>query len=216
MITSDDANLVSESIVEYLDDLGGPSPDPAPEMEAEAEERDFPIVGPQVGRLLALLSGMNRPGRIVELGSGFGYSAFWFGMGATRAEIHLTDYDESNIRRARSYLDRSDHPERFVYHVGDALESVTSIHGPIECVFIDMKKTLYPRALEWAEDRLAPGGMLIADNVLWRGTVAEDGEGDEDTQALKTFNERLFQSPWSSSILPLRDGVAVAQKDGPL
>jgi caffeoyl-CoA O-methyltransferase len=213
--TGDETNIVDVDVVDYLDDLAGSSPPPAPDMEAEARERDFPIVGPQVGRLLSLVSGMIRPGRIVELGSGFGYSAFWFGLGATRAEIHLTDYKQENIRKAKSYLDRTDHPERFVYHVGDALESVRSINGPVECVFIDMEKELYPRALSWAEERLAPGGILVADNVLWKGQVADD-EVDEATEAIKTFNNRLYEAPWSGSILPIRDGVALAQKDGPL
>lgn len=216
MITGDEKNIVSEEVVEYLDRLGGDSPMPAAEMEREAQSRDFPIVGPQVGRVLALISSLTRPGRIVELGSGFGYSAFWFGQGASRAEIHLTDYDEGNIRSAKEYLDRTDHAERYVYHVGDALESVTSINGPVECVLIDMDKTLYPRALRWAEERLTPGGVVVADNVLWKGDVAAESVSDEDTEALRTFNEMLYDDPWSTTILPLRDGVAVSEKNGPL
>lgn len=216
MLTSDETNIVSDEIVNYLDQLAGESPSPAPQMEAEAEERDFPIVGPQVGRLLSLISGMIRPGRIVELGSGFGYSAFWFGLGASRAEIHLTDYDEQNIRKAKKYLDQTDHSERYVYHVGEAFESVPTINGPVECVFVDMEKELYPDALDWAEDRLAPGGMLIADNVLWKGHVAEDDPADDATKAIQTFNRRLYESPWTSSIIPIRDGVAIARKNGPL
>jgi len=184
-------------------------------MEQEAEQRGFPIVGPQVGRLLALISSLARPGRIVELGSGFGYSAFWFGTGATRAEIHLTEYDEANIDKAREYLHRTDHPDRYEFHPGNALESVDSIDGPIECVFIDLDKTQYPRALSWAETRLKPGGILIADNVLWKGKVATENHTDRDTEAIRKFNEALYESPWTTTILPIRDGVAVSQKNGP-
>lgn len=216
MQTGDENNIVSSEVVDYLDQLVGETPEPGPAMESEAGDRDFPIIGPQVGRLLALIASMNRPGRIVELGSGFGYSAFWFGIGAARAEIHLTDYEQKNIRKAKDYLDQTDHPERYVYHVGDALESVTSINGPVECIFVDMKKSLYPRALNWAEERLAPGGTLIADNVLWKGQVAAESSADEATEALKQFNRRLYEEPWSTSILPIRDGVAIAQKNGPL
>jgi len=216
MLTDDEKNIVDPDIVDYLDQLVGDSPDPARQMETEAEDRSFPIVGPQVGRFLALLSGMIRPGRIVELGSGFGYSAFWFGLGAPRAEIHLTEYETENLEQAREYLGRTNHPERYVYHQGDALETVKEIRGPVECIFLDLDKQAYPRALDWVEERLAPGGTLIADNVLWQGKVVLSGDSDSDTEAIKTFNTRLHQDPWSSTILPIRDGLAIARKEGPI
>lgn len=216
MLTDDEKNIVESDIVDYLDQLAGVSPDPAPSMEKEAETRGFPIVGPQVGRLLSLISGMIRPGRIVELGSGFGYSALWFGLGAPRAEIHLTEFDPDNLESARNYLAKTNHPERYVYHEGDALETVQDIRGPVECIFLDLEKEDYPTALDWARERLAPGGTLIADNVLWQGKVAESNPEDSATRAVQEFNERLYEDPWSSSILPIRDGVAIARKKGPI
>ena len=215
MLTEDEKNIVDPDIVDYLEQLVGDSPDPASEMEREAEKRSFPIVGPQVGRFLALVSAMIRPGRIVELGSGFGYSAFWLGLGAPRAEIHLTEYKASNLEQARKYLNRTNHPERFVYHEGDALESVQDIRGPVECILLDLDKEEYPRALDWVEERLAPGGTLIADNVLWKGKVTFSGPSETATDAVKTFNKRLHEKPWSSSILPIRDGLAIARMEGP-
>lgn len=211
-MSNDDLGVVNSTVEDYLDSMLPESPSPAREMEAEAERRGFPIVGPGVGRLFMLLMKFLTPTRLVELGSGFGYSAYWFGKGSPRTEIHLTDYDEENLERARTYLAQTDHPNRFRYHVGDALESVESITGPVNCVLIDLDKTSYLDALDWAEERLAPGGWLIADNVLWKGQVADPSVSDDATESIRSFNQRLYEDEWDSTIIPIRDGVALAQR----
>ncbi|MFB6355677.1 MAG: O-methyltransferase, partial [bacterium] len=167
--TLDEENILSPHIVDYLEGLAGDSPAPADRMESMAEKRDFPIVGPIVGRFLKLMTSLMKPTRIVEMGSGFGYSAFWFGQGSARTEIHLTDRDQNNLDQAREFLQETNHPDRYHYHVGNAINTVEDVQGPVDCVFIDMKKNQYTKALSWAQHRLPPGGWLIADNVLWKG-----------------------------------------------
>lgn len=205
-----DESVLSEAIYVYLETLEPPSEPPADAMEEEAQRREFPIVGPRVGRLLMLLARMIRPDRIVELGSGFGYSAYWFGRGAPGAEIHLTDYDEEDLQSAREYLADAPSPERYHYHAGDALESAAAIEGPVDCFFCDVDKDGYPDALDFVEERLDPGGWLVTDNVLWDGNVADPEVDDEWTEAVRTFNRRLHEPPWQTSIVPLRDGVSVS------
>lgn len=205
-----DDTVLSGRIQAYLESLT-PDPDPpAGAMEEEAARREFPIVGPRVGRLLELLARMMQPGRIVELGSGFGYSALWFGRGCAGAEIHLTDYDEENLERAREYLAEAPSPGRYHYHAGDALASAADIEGSVDCYFLDIDKDAYPAALDFVEERLGPGGWLIADNVLWDGNVADEGVDDEWTRAVRRFNRRLAEPPWETSIVPLRDGVSLS------
>lgn len=194
----------------YLESLTPDARPPAGAMEAEADRRDFPIVGPRVGRLLMLVARMLQPERIVELGSGFGYSALWFGRGCASAEIHLTDHDEENLEEAREYLAEAPTPGRYRYHAGDALASAADIEGPVDCYFLDIDKDAYPEALGFVEERLEPGGWLIADNVLWDGNVADEGIDDEWTRAVRRFNRRLADPPWETSIVPLRDGVSLS------
>lgn len=210
-MSDDGANIVGDGIAGYLETLNGESPQPARKMEEEARERDFPIVGPLVGRLLKLLSRTIQPRQIVEMGSGFGYSAYWFGQGYDEAVIHLTEYDEDNLAAARNYLSETDLPEQYRYHAGDAFEVVETISGQIDVVFVDIDKEDYPRALNWAEGRLQDGGWLIADNVLWQGKVLESDPEEDSTKAIRKFNEEIFSDRWESSIIPLRDGVAVCR-----
>lgn len=205
-------NLIDESVARYLEEFAGESPEPALRMEEEARERDFPIVGPVVGRFLTLVSGAIDPDDIFELGSGFGYSAYWFARG-TDARIHLTDRKNENLDRARAYLEDPFDPYRFEYLTGDALESLRSSEGTYDLLFVDLDKEQYPAVLELASDTLSDSGWLIADNVLWRGRVSRAENLDESTRALQNFNDRLREGPWNASILSIRDGLALARRD---
>lgn len=206
--------IVDDSITEYLENLHGDSPGPARAMETEAEDREFPIVGPLVGRFLELMAGLIEPDCIVELGSGFGYSAYWFGRGYDEATIHLTDRDEENLKKAERYLAEASLSERCEFHRGDALESVRSLDVTPDLVFVDIDKEGYPEALQWAQDSLDPGGWVVADNVLREGKVVDSDSDEASVRAIKAFNDELFTDRWDASILPLRDGVAIARLVG--
>ena len=96
---------------------------------------------------------------------------------------------------------------------GEAVELLTKSSGLFDVVFIDIDKSGYPAALEAAAPRIRPGGYLLADNVLWSGRVVEDAARDENTKGVREFNARLFARPeFQSTIVPLRDGVAIARK----
>lgn len=207
--------LLQPDITEYLEQLHGEPPDVVKRMESRAEERNFPIVGRLIGRFLELLASTVRPEVIFELGSGFGYSAYWFSRGYPGVTVHLTDYEEENLEEARGYLEERERPGRFVYHSGPAMDSLRQYDGEIDLLLVDFDKDGYVDALEYAEDRLAPGSWLVADNVLWQGRVADPEETDEETEAIRTFNERIFSesSPWRGSIVPLRDGLLIARRE---
>jgi predicted O-methyltransferase YrrM len=206
-------NIINETVADYLGSLAGDSPEPAKQMEEEARRREFPIVGPQVGRFLELLVTAIDPSTIVELGSGFGYSAYWFGRSLEGIDIHLTDTSSENLEQARRYLSSDESTNRFHYHQGDALETLERIGDGIDLIFVDIDKEDYPESLALAEDRLASGGWLIADNVLWKGKVAQTDVKDETTQAIRQFNRKLKGPGWTSSVLPIRDGLAIARRN---
>lgn len=209
------SEITSAGVERYLAGLFV-SPDPAlREMEALARERDFPIVGPLVGRLLESLARTSGARRVLELGSGYGYSAYWFARGLTGAgKIVLTDGSRKNLDQARGFLASGGFPHDFEFHEGEALDRLRREGEIWDVIFCDIDKHAYPEVIEPAVARLRPGGLLIFDNLLWSARVLpEAGPGDAATEAIRRTNQMLATHPrLSSVILPLRDGVGVTTR----
>ncbi|MCK6530050.1 O-methyltransferase [Myxococcota bacterium] len=193
-----------------------PARDPVlAEMEALGEERRFPLIGPEVGRLLHQLALMIGARRVFELGSGFGYSAVWFARALPEGgEVHCTDGDPANARLAEGLLARAGVAEKVRFHVGDALEALAAVPGEFDIVFNDVDKHAYPDVVRAALPRLRPGGLLISDNTLWHGRVLGGGADDAETRGVLDHNRLLFADDAAvfTTLLPLRDGVTVALK----
>jgi caffeoyl-CoA O-methyltransferase len=184
-------------------------------MEARAAERSFPIVGPEVGLLLHLLARISAARTVLELGSGFGYSACWIARALPdEGTIHCTDRDPANRDQALEFLTRAGLADKVRFHVGSALEVITRLPGPFDLIFNDIDKRDYPEVIDLAVARLRSGGLLITDNALWKGKVAEPAaDADDTTRAVARFNERLsVHRELQALVLPLRDGVSVALK----
>jgi predicted O-methyltransferase YrrM len=181
------------------------------EMEAEAERSGFPIVGRQVGVTLEVLARAVSARRIVELGSGFGYSAYWFSRAVgDGGELHLTDGDPDNERRAMDYLGRAGLSAPVRYHVGDAVSTLDGLDGEFDVVYCDIDKPGYPAAWRAACDRIRPGGLYCCDNVLWSGRVVDDRHDDTTRAILEHNREIAADDRYLSTIVPTRDGVVVA------
>ncbi len=207
--------IFHEAVEAYLARLAvaGPQlPEVFADMHAEASRRNFPIVGPEVGRFFMQLAAIRRPGRVLELGSGFGYSAICWALGAPGAEVHLTEYKQSNLDLAAEYAERAGVAKQLVMNPGDAFRSAAGIEGTFDLIFVDIDKSDYPRAIDLAEERLPAGGILIFDNMLWHGAVGRpETEWDRDTEAVVETAQRLWGSDrWLCSLLPIRDGAAMA------
>jgi len=211
--------IVNKRIEDYLRNLYGERHEVLKEMEAEAEKLDFPIVGPLVGKLLYQLAKMVKARRIFEMGSGYGYSAFWWALAMNvedrargNGELFLAEGSEANKKKGEAYLMRAGLQRYIKYYVGDALEIIDTTSGEFDVVFIDIEKAQYPAALEKAVKRIRRGGLLVADNALRYGRVVEE-KGDASTEAIKEFNRRVFSlNEFAASIIPVRDGVMVAYK----
>ena len=185
------------------------------EMEKEAEERGFPIVGRLVGVTLEVLARAVGARRIFELGSGYGYSAYWFSRATgDGGEVHCTDGDPENEKKASDYLTRAGLWSRVRYHVGDAVDSLSTVDGEFDIVYNDIDKHGYPDAWKAARSRVRIGGFYICDNVLWSGRVASASAKDdrpELTRAIVEHNGLVADDEdYLSTIVPTRDGVMVA------
>jgi caffeoyl-CoA O-methyltransferase len=211
-------DIVHPKVDAYLRQLAAGDDEPVLlEMEALAERNGFPIVGRLCGRLLEQLARTIDAKRIFEMGSGYGYSAYWFSRATgSDGEIHLTDTDPDNQRMALDFLTRAKLDGPIDYHVEGALEAFDSVEGDFDIVYCDIDKDGYPAAWKSARDRVRVGGMFICDNMLWSGRVTADAEAGGDdrphwTEAIKETNRLIFSDPgYRASIVPLRDGVVVA------
>ncbi len=183
------------------------------EMEALARTEAFPIIGPQVGRLLAQLIVLRRPRVIVELGSGFGYSAYWIARAAGPGTvIHCSENSEHDADRLLRFFRRAGLEDRVECFVGNALDLLRSFDdGSVDFLLNDIDKTSYPDVLNLAARKMRSGGLFVTDNVLWSGRVLAGGTADAATRAIRRFNRELIASRlFLTSIIPLRDGLALA------
>jgi len=205
--------ITSPDIERYIANLY-PLEDPVlKEMEETGNKINFPIIGPLVGRMLYQSAKMIGAKKIFELGSGFGYSAFWFALALPEdGLIYLTDQSKKNLDLAKQFFIQGNLAHKAQFHAGDALKTLKHADGLFDIILIDLDKESYPEALSLAKTKLKMGGLLIADNLLWFGQVLER-EGDSATEKIKEFNQKLFNDcDFISTLIPIRDGVGIAYK----
>jgi predicted O-methyltransferase YrrM len=214
-------NIVDPKVEEYMRDLASRLDEPVLlEMEREGEERDFPIVGRLVGATLEILARAVGAKRVFELGSGFGYSAYWFSRAVgPKGEVHLTDGNPDFEKKAMDYLTRAGLAEPVIFHVGDAIEELDSVEGEFDVIFNDIDKQDYPRAWEAARDRIRVGGLYICDNVIQAGgsnaATGEDGPHPGWARAIDRHNRAVAADDrYLGTLLPIRDGDLVAIRIG--
>ncbi|MGR9087632.1 MAG: O-methyltransferase [Gammaproteobacteria bacterium] len=187
------------------------------EMEMRAQENHFPIVDRLVGVFLETLARTIDARRIFEFGSGYGYSAYWFAkaMGPDGLVI-CTDGDPQNRTLAQGYLDAAGVWDRIEFHTGFAQDIFERTEGSFDICYNDVDKGDYPEVWLMARERIRPGGLYIADNVLWHGRVAVKDPVDAVpgwTEAILEHNRLIFNDPeFDAFINPTRDGVIVARK----
>jgi len=204
--------FMREDVKDWLRNLAEVPGDPVlGAMHKEAAERGFPIVGPEVGRLLFQLATVSGAKQVFEMGSGFGYSTLWFARGVgAGGHVHHTEGDEKNTAKARDYLGRAGVADRVTFTTGDAREILQNTPGTFDIVFMDIDKEQYPGAYRLFRDRVKPGGLVIVDNLVWSGRVAE-GVTDEATEGVREYLDLMWHDArFVSSLLPVRDGVGVS------
>jgi caffeoyl-CoA O-methyltransferase len=201
------------AVEDYLYSMLPPRDEVLAEIEAEAAKRKIPIVGPAVARVLHQLALMIGAKTIFEMGSAVGYSTIWWARAVGEGgRVIYTDGNPKNATEARGYFQRAGVSDRITIKTGDALELLSEQKQEFDIIFNDVDKDDYPRVFRLILPRLRRGGLFVTDNVLWSGKVAQKNP-DKTSKAIVEFNRLLYGSPeFFTTILPIRDGVAVAVK----
>jgi len=181
------------------------------EIEAVAASNGIPIVGPAVGRILLLLARLVDAKHIFEMGSAVGYSTIWLAKGANEEGIvYYTDGSEENAQQAAVYFKKAGVSDKVRLLVGDAIDLIDTVDGDFDIIFNDVNKDQYPEVFAKAYPRLRRGGLLVSDNVLWYGRVAEANR-DVETEAVCEYNRLIYSTnDLFTTIIPIRDGISVS------
>ncbi len=170
------------------------------------------LSGPVVGRLLRVLAWLTRPSLILEIGTYSGYSALAMAPALRGGGRLVTcELSDEHADFAQAFFDRSEHKARIELRRGPALATVDALEGPLDFVFIDAEKEGYVDYYEAVVPKLAPTGLIAADNTLRGGSVVGD-PGSEGARVMQRFNDHVQADPRTENVLlTVRDGVTVAR-----
>ena len=204
-----------DHLSDYIIGLFAPEDEVLAALREEADCTGLPpaSVSPDAGRFLQGLLRAASASRVLEVGTLGGYSAIWMARAmGDDGEILTLELDSAHAEFARRYLERAGLADRVTVRVGRALDLLPALDGEqFDAVFIDADKEPMPTYLDWALRLTRKGGMILADNALWAGRVADPEVNDTATAAVREFNRRLSTDPRiEATVLPVGDGLAVA------
>ncbi|WP_116106784.1 O-methyltransferase [Lewinella sp. IMCC34191] len=208
-------DLIDE-LFEYAESVSGPVPDYLREIERQTFLK---TIAPQMmsgqlqGRLLSLLAKLVQPDRALEIGTFTAYATLCLAEGlATDGVLHTIEGDAERAAIAKRHISKSPYHRQIELHVGDAREILPQLPYDFDLVFLDGDKIGYPDYYQLLIERIRPGGLLIADNVLWDGKTPKKATG-RVAERLGAYNELLRADPRVEVVvLPLRDGLSVARR----
>ena len=172
------------------------------------------LSGNMQGQFLKMLCRMNKAHRVLEIGTFTGYASIAMAMGLEEGGVlHTIDINDEIEEFTRTYIARSGLADRIVFHIGDACEVIPRLTEQFDLVFIDADKRLYPEYYRLVFDKVVPGGIIVADDVLWDGKVVEPDSRDAQTRGILEFNELVQRDDRVENILlPVRHGLMVIRK----
>jgi predicted O-methyltransferase YrrM len=172
------------------------------------------LSGPLQGKLLELMSSLLRPRRILEIGTFMGYSALCLAEGlAVGGRLHTIELRDADADRAAEYFRRANRQDRILLHRGNALAIIPALDEVWDLVFIDADKVSYGEYYRMVLPRVRPGGLIIADNVLFHGQVLALPVEGKSAKAIQAFNEMVAADQTVEKVmLTVRDGLFLIRK----
>ncbi|MEQ9467576.1 MAG: O-methyltransferase [Ekhidna sp.] len=209
--------FLAEDLQQYVEDHTEPESDLLQQINRETHLHVLKprmLSGHLQGRVLSMLSHMIQPKRILEIGTYTGYASLCLAEGLRpEGKLITIDNNEELSVRTKGYFAKSDFADQIEMKVGNALDIIPTLKENWDLVFIDADKSNYANYFDQVIDQVNIGGYLIADNVLWSGKVFDKTKNDNDTVAIRAFNEKMHVDPRVQNVLfPIRDGLMILRK----
>jgi caffeoyl-CoA O-methyltransferase len=210
-------NIIDPALEDYAREQSSPEPPLLAELAAatrEFSDSHGMMVGPLEGRFLKILVAALGARRVLEIGTFTGYSALSMAEALPAGGRLITcEISQEHAAMARRFVERSAFADRIEIRVGAASETLRTLEGPFDFVFIDADKGGYRAYYEAALALLAPGGLIAVDNVLASGRVIDPADESEYGQAIRAFNDHVAGDPRVEAVMvPIRDGVTLIRK----
>lgn len=166
------------------------------------------------GRFLSLMSKLQQPEKILEVGTFTGYASLCLAEGLPEnGELHTIEIDKELDAVIRQHWADSPLKEKMHLHIGDARDFIRESNFSWDLIFLDAGKKDYPLYFEMLQAKTHKGSVIIADNVLWSGKVLDPNNTDKSTQALREYAQTVAEHPdWEQVMIPLRDGLLISRK----
>ena len=208
-------NITEAAVTEFINATVKKEEGHLHEMELFAKENYVPIIQREAGRFLSVLVSIINPGRILEMGTAIGYSALLMAK-ACNASITTIERDEEMFCLALDNIVKLGMQDRIRLIHGDAEAEVQNLPGKFDFIFIDAAKGQSPIHFDLALEKLAPGGVILTDNVLYRGMVAQKEDVGHKHRTivnrLKEFLDSICNDErFDTAILPIGDGMAITK-----
>lgn len=205
-----------DQINSYLEATCNPEADLLRRVNRETylkETMPHMLSGHYQGRVLAMLSKLKSPKQALEIGTFTGYATLCLAEGlAADGVLHTIDINEEQYERVSGYFADSEYADRIRYHIGDAITVIPTIEGTFDLVFIDADKKRNLQYFDMLIDRVSPGGLILVDNVLWKGKVFAENPDNQTRQVLELNKTLAEDDRVEKLILPIRDGLFVLRK----
>jgi caffeoyl-CoA O-methyltransferase len=204
-------SFIDEPVEAYAEALSTPDGELFERLAAETRKKsELPqmMVGLLEGRFLGVLVRSLRAKRVLELGTFTGYSSISMALALPDVRVITCDVNEDTTAIARRYAEEAGVADRIDYRLGAALGTIAELDGEFDLVFVDADKGNYVNYYEATLPKLARTGLMILDNTLWSGRVADPQEDDENTRAIRSVNDHIRDDPRVENVLlTVRDGM---------
>ncbi|MFE3455062.1 O-methyltransferase [Nonomuraea sp. NPDC059194] len=214
------ASYLSPAVGQYIMAHSTRPDDLLDQLAAETREATGTHAGMQIspdqGRFLTMITQLIRPALAVEVGTFTGYSSLCIARGLSGGRLRCFDVSEEWTSIARRYWEKAGVASRITLTIGPAADALRELDEEIGLAFIDADKAHYPAYYELVMERLRPGGVIMVDNTLWSGYVADPSYEDATTRGMREFNDLVMNDPRVTSvILPIADGLTMIRKNEP-
>lgn len=212
------SNIVNDLVEEYIRETLEKNDGILRELEIYAEENSVPIIHKEVSEMLKVILNIHKPKRILEIGCAIGYSSIFFStVLENNVEIITTERNSVMMEKAVENIKKAGLEDKIKILFGDAEETIKDLDGEFDLIFIDAAKGQYQLFFDLVIDKLKVGGLVVSDNILYKGMIANDEfvvrRKKTIVKRMRNYLDYICSADFlDTSIIPIGDGVAISYK----